>query len=180
MSELTIPNTIQNGISADGDNLGENFQAIQDWADDHAAEKTYVDAHKPVAKFSRTTDVVLAGSASSDVTWEAETGDTLGYWESGVNITIPTNGLYAVTVTIVETAGNGIAAALWTRVSGSTAVDSDRAEVVGASTNQRRSATTIGYYSAADVFKVVVSNQDSFNAVTIGEILLHITQLAAY
>lgn len=52
MSALSIPNSIANGIAADGNNVDANFDAIKSWADTHVVEKSG-------ATF--TGDVVLAG-----------------------------------------------------------------------------------------------------------------------
>jgi hypothetical protein len=58
MSQLNIPNALANGIPADGNNLDANFDAIQAWADDHAAE---LDG----ATF--TGDVFLNGAPTTDL-----------------------------------------------------------------------------------------------------------------
>lgn len=40
MSALVIPNTIQNGIAADGNAVGANFSAVKSWADGSVVETT--------------------------------------------------------------------------------------------------------------------------------------------
>jgi hypothetical protein len=122
MSNLIIPNALANGQPQDGNQVDANFDAIKTWADTHVVEKSgatltgaltlsgnpatalvaapkqYVDAHKPVSLFERSTDLTVANGASSFITFQTETNDVDGWWSSGDVFTVPASGVYAISV----------------------------------------------------------------------------------
>jgi hypothetical protein len=211
MSELTIPNALANGQPQDGNQVDANFDAIKAWADTHvvekagatftgdvilagnpatalvAAPKQYVDAHKPVALFTRNTDIALSSLGTSDVTFESESGDVDGWWSSGVNFTCPASGLYHLTVVGTITSGAGSPRIKCDYVSGQTQLNNGAIGegatgypnlLMGATASTRTaSADAQIYFTAGDVFKVVTKEIGN-GAVTLNNVRLFITRLA--
>ena len=75
-----------------------------------AANKAYVDAATNSAFFTRSTDIALSASDTSDVTFETESGDTDTWWPgSGFTFTCLTSGQYAVSLHLTVSSGTASA-----------------------------------------------------------------------
>lgn len=100
---LTIPNTIDNTIAANGAHLAGNFGAIKTFVDDLETDLTALEGLvdervNPSVVLERTTDV---GPSTSEyiVVWETETLTNLSsWWTSGTVLTVPAGegGVYIV------------------------------------------------------------------------------------
>jgi hypothetical protein len=213
MSELTIPNAFANGETADGNEVDANFDAIQTWADNHVVEKSgttftgavllsgaptadlepatkaYVDniTLKP-AVFTRTTDMALSPFLSVDVTWESESNDSLGYWSSGTDITVPSNGIYLCSVGIARASGSGQVMAYITGdalstnypyYQNDTTIVSGAAVALGAlsGTVRRWSSSAMLEMTAGQKLKVTLAEIGGTTSISVGEIKLIIVKL---
>lgn len=116
---LLIPNTLSNGKPAVGTTVEENFQAVKTFVDaletDLDAAEAAIPASNPSVVLERTSDVVVAAASNYDVTWETETLNGLSsWWSSGWTITVPTTGLYAVSIECKTNYSSGGTTVGWT------------------------------------------------------------------
>lgn len=165
MTTLTIPNTIQDGITADGNDLGANFAAIKAWADVESAALDAVEAapgaNMTITVLERTTDMSLPDDAVQyEVTWENET-DPDGWWSSGTTITVPSSGIYAFTVEGQwdSGGGDGSTGAMYVRqiAGGGQLVEAYQSAITDP-TNRRCSGGNVLTLRAAQTFEVTVTN----------------------
>jgi hypothetical protein len=112
ISTLAVPNTISNGIVANGNNVGANFDAIETWAAEVEVALEGNVTEKLVAGFSRTSDIVISLGAGVDtgtvaLNIENETNDFGAFWSSGNTISVSTAGLYLVGLSVVTKTPSG-------------------------------------------------------------------------
>jgi hypothetical protein len=108
---LTIPNTIANGITADGSNMAANFNAVGNYslAVDLRADVLEADSlEAATTRFSITTDFTVIKGTSQTVSFETVTNDT-DDWFSGAHptyLTCPATGVYLVTLHLNYSGGS--------------------------------------------------------------------------
>lgn len=168
MSSLPALSSIDNGTTADAAEVDGNFDILATFVDGElinrdgsitmtgeltlssstpsgdlvAASRGFVkatDSTALTAKFTRSTDIVVAASGTGSVTFEAETADTDGWWSSGTTFTCPADGVYAIALR-VEATGAGLA----TDLQASLSFDGSQGGLFGASLSLRGSGPKRG------------------------------------